>query len=68
MVKQKLKQAHDRYIQEILGLTDNLYQSQPNYQSNPKPHKNTFASKKIISLLKKQNRTPKALSPLKKDV
>ena len=51
LVKQKLKQAHDRYIEEILGLTNSLEQPKPSCQSSPEPHKSTLASKKLFSLL-----------------
>ena len=39
LVKQKLKQAHNRYIEEILGLTNSLGQPTPNCQKSPKSHK-----------------------------
>ena len=61
LVKQKNKQARNRYIEKILGLTDCLEQTEPNCQSSPESHKSTLASKKLFSLLK--SRTPKALPP-----
>ena len=65
LVKQKLKQAHNRYIEEILGLTNSLEQPEPNCQSSPEPHKSTLDSKKLISLLKNSKQDFKG--PLKKD-
>ena len=67
LVKQKLKQAHDRYIEEILGLTNSLEQPEPNSQSSPEPHKSTLASKKLLSLLKNSKQDSKGIAPLKKD-
>ena len=67
LVKQKLKQAHDRYIEEILGLTNSLEQPEPNCQSSPEPHKSTLASKKLFSLLKNSKQDSKGIAPLKKD-
>ena len=67
MVKQKLKQAHNRYIEEILGLTNSLEQPEPNCQSSPELHKSTLASKKLFSLLKNSKQDSKGIAPLKKD-
>ena len=67
LVKQKLKQAHDRYIEEILGLTNSLEQPEPNCQSSPEPHKSTLAPKKLFSLLKNSKQDSKGIAPLKKD-
>ena len=67
LVKQKLKQAHDRYIEEILGLTNSLEQPEPNCQSSPEPHKSTLASKKLFSFLKNSKQDSKGIAPLKKD-
>ena len=66
LVKQKLKQAHDRYIEEILGLTNSIEQPEPNCQSSPEPHKSTLASKKLFSLLKNSKQDSKGIAPLKK--
>ena len=67
LVKQKLKQAHNRYIEEILGLTNSLEQPESNCQSSPEPHKSTLASKKLFSLLKNSKQDSKGIAPLKKD-
>ena len=45
LVKHKLKQAHNRYIEDILGLTANSEQAEPHYQSSSETHKGTYASK-----------------------
>ena len=66
LAKQKPKQAHNRYIEEILGLTNSSEQSESNGQPSPDTHKSTYASKKLFSLLKNSNRTLKALH-VKKD-
>ena len=67
LVNQKLKQAHDRYIEEILGLTNSLEQPEPNCQSSPEPYKSTLASKKLFSRLKNSKQDSKGIVPLKKD-
>ena len=67
LVKQKLKQAHNRYIEEILGLTYCIEQPVPNCQSSPGPHKSTLASKKLFSLLKYSKQDSKGIAPLNKD-
>ena len=68
LVKQKLKQAHNRYIEEILGLTNSLEQSESNCQSSPEPHKSTLASKKLFSLLKNSKQDSKGIAPSKRTV
>ena len=67
LVKQNLKQAHNRYIEEILGLANSIEQPEPNCQSSPEPHKGTFASKMLFSLLKNSKQDSKGIAPLKKD-
>ena len=55
MAKQNLRQVHNRYIEEILGLTNSSEQSESNGQLSPDTHKSfthTYASKKLFSLLK----------------
>ena len=68
LVKQKLKQAHDRYIEEILGLSNSLEQPEPNCQSSPEPHKSTLASKQLFSLLKNSKQDSKGIVPSRRTV
>ena len=55
--------AHNRYIEEILGITNPIDHNDSN--TNPKvdtdTHTNTFATKKLYSLLKNKKWTQKAL-------
>ena len=67
LVKHKLKQAHNRYIGDILGLTDTSEQAEPHNQSSSETHKGTYASKKLFSLLKNSKQESKGTAPLKKD-
>ena len=67
LIKQKLKQAHNRCIEEILSFTNSLEQSESNCQSSPEPHKSTLASKKLFSLLKNSKQDSKGIAPIKKD-
>ena len=67
MAKQKLKQAHNKYIEEILGLTNSSEQSESNGQPIPDTHKSTYASKKLFSLLKNSKQDSKGTGPLKND-
>ena len=68
LVKHKLKQAHNRYIEDILGLTDTSEQAEPHNQSSSETHKGTYASKKLFSLLKNSKQESKGTAPLKKMV
>lgn len=64
--KQKLKQAHNRYIEEILGLADSDGMTDSSDQSNPDQCNNTYALKKLYSLLKKlQEGLKRHCTPLK---
>ena len=53
LVNKMLKDAHNRYIEEILGITNPINHNDSNI--NPKtdtiPHTNTFATKNLYSLL-----------------
>ena len=55
-VNKKLKEAHNIYIEEILGITNSVdpNDSNANSQTDTDPHKNTFATKKLYSLEKLQ--------------
>ena len=66
LAKQKLKQAHNRYMEEILGTTNSSEQSESNGQPSPDTHKSTYASKKLFSLLKNSKQDSKGTAPLKK--
>ena len=66
-MKHKLKQAHNRYIEDILGLTDTSEQPEPHCQSSSETYKNTYASKKLFSLLKNSKQDSKGIAQLKKD-
>ena len=66
LVKHKLKQAHNWYIEYILGLTDTSKQSEPHCQSNSETNKSTYASKKLFSPLKNSKQDSKGSAPLKK--
>ena len=68
LVKQKLKQAYNRYIEEILGLTNSLEQPEPNCQASPEPHKSTLASKKLFSFLKNSKQDSKGIAPSRRMV
>ncbi|MCG8048091.1 MAG: hypothetical protein JAY66_20795 [Candidatus Thiodiazotropha taylori] len=65
--KQKLKQAHNKYIEGILGLTDSDSRTDSSDQSTPDPCNNTYASKKLYSLLKNSKKDSKGTAPLQKD-
>ena len=67
LVKHKLKQAHNRYIEDILGLTDTSEQAEPQNQSSSETHKGTYAAKKLFYLLKNSKQESKGTTPLKKD-
>ena len=55
LVKHKLKQAHNRYIEDILGLTDTSEQSEPHCQSSSETNKSTyFPSQKFKTGFKRQ--------------
>ena len=43
LVKQELKQAHNRYIEDILSLTETPEQVEPHNQSSSETHKGTYA-------------------------
>ena len=63
LVNKMLKDAHNRYIEEILGLTIPIDRndSNTNHKADSDPHTNTFATKTLYSLLKIQKWTQKAL-------
>ena len=63
LVKHKLKQVHNTYIEDILGLTGTSEQSEPHCQSSSETNNSTYASKKLFSLLKDS----KGSTLLKKD-
>lgn len=67
LVNKKLKEAHNRYIEEILGITNSVDSSDSNAspQTDTDPHKNTFATKKLYSLLKNSKMDSKSSAPLK---
>ena len=63
------KDAHNRYIEEILGITNPIDHNDSN--TNPKadsdPHTNTFATKKLYYFLKNSNMDSKDSAPLKRN-
>ncbi|MEW8544058.1 MAG: reverse transcriptase family protein, partial [Candidatus Thiodiazotropha sp.] len=61
LVKQKLKQAHDRYILEILGLCEQ------DEQQPEQPGKTSYCSKKLFSLLKNAKKDSQGVAPLSHD-
>ena len=64
LVNKMLKDAHNRYIEEILGIT-NHNDSNTNPKADSDPHTNTFATKKLCSLLKTSKMDLKGSAPLK---
>ena len=67
LVKLKLKQAHNRYIKEILGLINSLEQPEPNCQSSPVPHKRTLSSKELF-YLENSKQDSKGIAPSRRTV
>ena len=69
LANKMLKYAHNRYIEEILGITNPIDHNVSN--TNPKadtdPHTNTFATKKLYSLLKNSKMDSKGSAPLKQN-
>ena len=69
LVNKKLKDAHNRYLEEILGITNSSDpdDSSTKPQADIDPHMNTLATKKLYSLLKNSKMDSKTSAPLKKD-
>ena len=66
LVNRKLKEAHNRYIEEILGITNpNDSNSDPQTATDPKV--NSLATKKLYSLLKNSRMDSKGSAPLKQN-
>ena len=69
LVNKKLKEAHNRYIEEILGITNSADPSDSNSdpQTATDPQVNSLATKKLYSLLKNSRMDSKGSAPLKQN-